>query len=293
MSSILITGASGQLGREFQALETAFPGLQFTFADRTALDVTDEPAVFNYFLHHSFDYCINCAAYTAVDKAESEPGAARRGNVDAPRWLAEGCARQNIPFIHYSTDYVYHNAENTPLLEGSPTTPRCVYAATKLEGEQAARASNPLTMIIRTSWVYSSFGHNFVKTMLRLGRERASLGVVYDQVGAPTYAHGLARATLDILSKVEKGEAPRELLSGIYNYSDEGACSWYDLALAIFEMANIPCQVLPIETRDYPLPALRPPYSLLNKAKIKDVWGVKLKHWRENLRACLETLGEL
>lgn len=291
MSNILITGSGGQLGQEFRALAASNPGFRFTFADRQVLDVTDEPAVFGYFLHHRFDYCINCAAYTAVDQAESEPDAARLGNVDAPRWLAEGCARQGIPFIHYSTDYVYHNAQNWPLQEGDPTTPRSVYAITKLEGEQAARASNPLTMVIRTSWVYSSFGRNFVKTMLKLGREREKLEVVYDQVGAPTFARGLAQATLDILSKVDKGEASRDLLSGIYNYSDEGVCSWYDFALAIFELAGAGCKVHPIETKDYPLPAHRPSYSVLNKAKIRDVWGIEIKHWRERLRECLAEMG--
>lgn len=292
MSSILVTGANGQLGREFQVLAERYAGFAFTFTNRQVLDVTDEPAVFQFFTHNRFDYCINCAAYTAVDRAESEPDAARLGNVDAARWLAEGCARQGIPLIHYSSDYVYHNAQNIPLQEGDATTPRSVYAITKLEGEQAVRASNPLTMILRTSWVYSSFGHNFVKTMLRLGRERESLGVVFDQVGSPTYAHGLAQATLDILTKVDKGEVPKELLSGIYHYSDEGVCSWYDFALAIFEIAGIDCKVLPIETKDYPLPAHRPPYSVLNKSKIKAVWGLELKHWRERLRECLGVIAK-
>ena len=281
---ILITGANGQLGREFRELERAHPAFRFTFTGREELDVTQEAAIRQYFAAHAFDYCINCAAYTAVDKAESEPDAAHKGNVDAPRWLAEACARQGIPLVHYSTDYVYHNQQNTPFKEGDSTTPQSVYARTKLAGEQAALAANPQTLIVRTSWVYSSFGHNFVKTMLRLGKERDELKVVFDQVGTPTYARGLARATLEMIREVEQGEVPRDRLKGIYHFSDEGVCSWYDFALAIFELAGIECRVLPIETKDFPTAALRPPYSVLNKGKIKEVFGLEIGHWREELR---------
>ena len=284
---ILITGANGQLGREFRELQGGFPAFRFTFTGREVLDVTQEKAIREYFAANKFDYCINCAAYTAVDKAESEPEAARLGNVDAPRWLAGACARQGIPLVHYSTDYVYHNQQNTPFKEEDTTTPQSVYARTKLAGEEAAQSANPQTVILRTSWVYSSFGHNFVKTMLRLGRERDRLNVVFDQVGTPTYARGLAHATLEMIRKVEEGEVPRDKLQGIYHYSDEGVCSWYDFALAIFELAGIDCKVAPIETKDFPTAAARPPYSVLNKGKIKEVFGLEIRHWREALRGMI------
>ncbi len=290
---LLITGANGQLGREFRELEQDYPAFRFTFAGREELDVTQEAAIREFFTQHTFDSCINCAAYTAVDKAESEPEAARRGNVDAPRWLAGACARQGIPLVHYSTDYVYHNQQNTPFREDDPTTPQSVYARTKLAGEQAAREANRQTLILRTSWVYSSVGHNFVKTMLRLGRERDELKVVFDQVGTPTYARGLARATLEMIRKVEAGEVARNKLQGVYHYSDEGVCSWYDFALAIFELAGIKCKVWPIETKDFPTAAARPPYSVLNKGKIKEVFGLEIGHWREALRGMLAKLNSL
>ena len=287
MSTILITGAGGQLGREFQALSERYPGFSFIFANQQLLDVTDESAVSRFFEQQVLHCCINCAAYTAVDQAEREPEAARQANTDAPRWLAQASAQQGIPLIHYSTDYVYHSAQNTPFKEEAPTSPRSVYARTKLAGEQAAMEANPLAMIIRTSWVYSRFGHNFVNTMLRLGRERDSLRVVFDQIGTPTYARGLAAATLDILVKAQAGEVPVQALGGIYHYSDEGVCSWYDFALAIFELAGIGCAVQPIETKDYPTPAPRPPFSVLNKAKIKTAFGLEILHWRQRLAEML------
>ena len=287
---IFITGANGQLGREFRELERAHPAFQFTFAAREELDVTQETAIRKFFATPAFDYCINCAAYTAVDKAESEPEAAQLGNVDAVRWLAEACARQGTSLVHYSTDYVYHNQQNTPFKEEDPTTPQSVYARTKLAGEQAARAANPKTLILRTSWVYSAFGHNFVKTMLRLGKEREELNVVFDQVGTPTYARDLAQATLEMIRKVEQGEVAHNKLQGIYHYSDEGVCSWYDFALAVFELAGISCKVLPIETKDFPTAAARPPYSVLNKRKIKAAFGLELQHWREGLREMMAIL---
>ncbi len=291
---LLITGANGQLGREFRELQRDYPGLRLIFTGREDLDVTQEQAIRKFFAAQTFDYCINCAAYTAVDKAESEPEAARLANVDATRWLAEACARQGIPLVHYSTDYVYHNRQNTPFKEDAPTSPQSVYARTKLAGEQAALAAHPQTLILRTSWVYSTFGHNFVKTMLRLGRERSELKVVFDQVGTPTCAHGLARATLEMIRKVEQGEVNSDRFQGIYHYSDEGVCSWYDFALAIFELAGIRCKVWPIETKDFPAAAARPPFSVLNKGKIKAVFGLELRHWREELGGMIGRLhGQL
>lgn len=221
-----------------------------------------------------------------MDKAESEPEQAHLVNVESVANLAEACKNVGASLIHFSSDYVYHNGQNTPLKETDATNPQSVYAKTKLEGEAAAGTA----MVIRTSWVYSSFGNNFVKTMLRLGKERPELRVVYDQIGAPTYARDLAKATLDILQKVEKGEVERSLLQGIYNYSNEGVTSWYDFAQAIFEINNIDCKVIPIETKDYPTPAARPPYSVLHKAKIKAAFGLEILHWREGLLKCLELL---
>ena len=287
MSTILITGAGGQLGQEFQALAPLYPSLRFIFAGQQTLDVTDGAAVARCFDQQALGGCINCAAYTAVDRAESEPEQAWRANAAAPQRLAQACAQQGIPLIHYSTDYVYHSEQNTPFKEEDPTTPRSVYARSKLSGELAALEANPLTMVIRTSWVYSRYGHNFVNTMLRLGRERDRLQVVFDQIGTPTHARGLAAATLDILAKVQTGKMPPQALHGIFHYSDEGVCSWYDFALAIFELAGIDCHVTPIETKDYPTPAPRPPFSVLNKAKIKAAFGIEIKHWHQQLAEML------
>ncbi len=237
-------------------------------------------------------WVINCAAYTAVDKAEIESRKARKINVFGTKYLAEACAELGIPLIHFSTDYVYHNRQNTPFLETDPVSPKGVYARTKLAGERAALRAQPLSMIIRTSWVYSNFGQNFVKTMLRLGSERATLKVVADQIGSPTYAPGLAEAVLSIIQKVESGEVPKESIAGIWHYSNEGVASWYDFAAAIFEIENILCQVRPIATKDYPTPAKRPPFSVLDKSKIKAAFGLEIPHWRESLRRCLALLHE-
>ncbi len=288
--TIVVTGAAGQIGQELQALAPIFSNYYFLFTNRDQLDITDKASVQRFFESNSIHYCINCAAYTSVDKAESEPEQARQINIEGVANLAEVCKIVDAPLIHFSSDYVYHNGQNTPLKESDSTNPQSVYARTKLEGEQAALAMGGNVMILRTSWVYSSFGNNFVKTMLRLGRERPELRVVYDQIGAPTYARDLAKAVLNIIQKVEEGEVDRVLLHSIYNYSSEGVTSWYDFAKAIFEIAHIACKVMPIETKDYPTPAARPPYSVLNKAKIKEVFGVEGAHWREELQSCLSLL---
>jgi dTDP-4-dehydrorhamnose reductase len=288
MARILVTGSNGQVGQELQVLASQFRDFQFLFTNRTELDITDKISIQRFFESNSIQYCINCAAYTAVDKAESEPEQAHLVNVKSVQYLAEACKNVGALLIHFSSDYVYHNGQNTPLKETDPTTPQSVYAKSKLEGEAAETAGTAL--ILRTSWVYSSFGHNFVKTMLRLGRERPELRVVYDQVGAPTHARDLAQAVLHIIQKVENGIIERSLLHGIYNYSNEGVTSWYDFAKAIFEIADIDCKVTPIETKDYPTPAQRPPYSVLNKNKMKEAFGVEIAHWRESLKTCLGLL---
>lgn len=285
---ILITGAKGQLGQCFQHLASDFPQMSFLFAASGDLDIGDRAAVQQYFRLHDIQYCINCAAYTAVDKAESEPKKARRINVSGAKNLAEACAARNIPMVHFSTDYVYHNKQNRPFQETDPVSPKGVYARTKLQGERAAQKAHPSgVMVIRTSWVYSEFGQNFLKTMLRLGAERPALSVVFDQIGTPTYAPDLAATVLFILDKTMRGALEPTALAGIWHYSNEGVCSWYDFAQAIFDIRQLPCQLQPIETKDFPTPAQRPPFSVLNKSKIKKQFGITIPHWRESLVRCL------
>jgi dTDP-4-dehydrorhamnose reductase len=289
MKQILITGASGQLGRAFARLASFYPQFSFHLADREVLDLSHLNTIASYFDQHHFDACINCGAYTAVDKAESDIELATLINTKAPEYVAKACARKNIPLIHYSTDYVYHNQQNTPFIETDATSPKGVYAQTKLAGSLAALAAHQQTMVIRTSWVYSPFGHNFVKTMLRLGRERDTLNIVFDQIGTPTYACDLAKATLDILNQtLVKDEV--EPLHGFFHYSNEGICSWYDFALAIFELTGIACQVHPIRSSEYPTPARRPAFSVLDKQKIKTTFQVSIPHWRASLAKCLDRI---
>ena len=291
---ILVTGGHGQLGQCFQQIAAQHPKHAFIFNDFQELDITDRKAVNHFFEARRTEkirWCINCAAYTAVDKAETEPERAKQINVVGAKNLAAACAVQGIPFIHISTDYVYHNQQNTPFQEGDPVRPKSVYARTKLDGDLAAALrANPLTMVIRTSWVYSEFGHNFVKTMLRLGAEKPTLNVVFDQIGTPTYAPDLADAIWQIILKVENMRIEPEAIAGVWHYSNEGVTSWYDFAQAIMEIKNLPCRVMPIETKDFPTPAQRPPFSVLNKGKIKAAFGLDIPHWRESLKRCLAEL---
>lgn len=270
-------------------LAPKFPEFDFTFVDIAELDITDSEAVNDFFAEGKFRYCLNCAAYTAVDKAESEQSLAWKVNAKGVKFLAEACKENETNLVQLSTDYVYHNtSQNTPFKEFDQTSPQGIYAQTKLEGDEFASSCGG--MVIRTSWVYSSFGDNFVKTMLRLGRERDELGIIFDQIGTPTYARDLAQAMLEILQKVENEEVGRKMFSGVYHYSNEGVTSWYDFAKAIFDIKKIEVKVNPIETKDYPMPAKRPPFSLLNKAKIKSTFGLGIPHWRESLANCLELL---
>ena len=243
-----------------------------------------------FFEQNHINWCVNCAAYTAVDKAENEPEKAARINTQGAELLARACARNGVPLIHLSTDYVYHNQQNTPFREDDPVSPKSVYAHSKLAGDLAA-LQYPFSMIIRTSWVYSEFGNNFVKTILRLGGERSDLNVVFDQIGTPTYAPDLAAAILSVIEKVENKEVALHTIGGIWHYSNEGVTSWYDFAKAIFDIRNIPCRVHPIETKDFPTPAQRPPFSLLNKAKIKTTFGLEIPYWRDSLLKCLRKSG--
>lgn len=292
MVKILVTGANGQVGNELQHLAAAIPEWEFVFTDYQELDITDKSAVLDFFNQHQFSYCLNCAAYTAVDKAESEPDRAMLLNVTGVEHLAAACAQHGAFFIQLSTDYVYHNAQNTPFKEDDAVKPQSVYARTKYGGDLAALSLNPASMVIRTSWVYSSFGHNFVKTMLRLGKERPELGIIFDQIGTPTYARDLAAVMLKTIDSLEQGQVERQTMTGVFHYSNEGVTSWYDFALAIFEMRGISCHVKPIETKDYPTPATRPPFSLLNKGKIKAALKIEIPHWRESLKACLHLIED-
>jgi dTDP-4-dehydrorhamnose reductase len=285
---ILVTGANGQLCQCFRQLAAQWPQYRFDFLGASDLDVSDRKAVAEYFACQKPRWAINCAAYTAVDKAESEPELAHKANVLGPRNLALACAAHRVPLIHFSTDYVYHSRQNTPFREGDRVSPKGVYARTKLAGERAAvKACPDLTMIVRTSWLYSEHGHNFVKTMLRLGSERPELRVVADQIGSPTYAPDLAAAVLQIVRMVESGKVPPTAIAGIWHYANEGVASWYDFAQAIFDIRQVNCKVVPISTSDYPTPAPRPAFSVLDKSKIKLAFGVEVPYWRDSLRRCL------
>ncbi len=285
MSSILVTGANGQLGSELHTLSGSYPQHDFTFADRNTLDLSNLCKLEDYFDDKTFDVIINCAAYTAVDKAESDEELANTINHRAVSLLAKIAKKNSIALIHISTDYVFNGQNYRPYIETDPTDPQGVYGRTKRDGENAIVNIAPKnTIIIRTSWVYSSFGNNFVKTMLRLGKERDSLGVIFDQIGTPTYAHDLAKAILDILPQINN------TMPEIYHYSNEGAISWYDFAQAIFELSNIQCHLNPITTDQYPTPAKRPHYSLLNKAKIKQEYNLTIPYWKDSLKECLKEI---
>jgi dTDP-4-dehydrorhamnose reductase len=286
--SILVTGRNGQLGNELHKLSILNKDYTFTFTGRSALDLGNTENIRTYFIDKTFDVIINCAAYTAVDKAESEQALARAINTTALDTLARIAKEKAISLIHISTDYVFDGENYKPYVETDPTHPQGTYGQTKLDGEQAMLAINPAnSIIIRTSWVYSSFGSNFVKTMLRLGKERDELGVVYDQVGTPTSARDLAQA---ILSIIQHPILNSQNVTEIYHFSNEGVCSWYDFAKAIFEVSDIACTVKPIETIDYPTPAKRPHYSLLNKSKIKRTFDISIPYWKDSLQQCLEVL---
>ena len=284
---ILVTGANGQLGRELQAIALVFPQFDFSFHDRNTLNIDDPAKVTATIALEQPAWCINCAAYTAVDKAETEKDKAFHINATAVGKLAAACRDTGTRLIHISTDYVFDGLSATALKEGDPTGPISVYGASKLEGEHQALQHYPEgTVIIRTSWVYSEFGNNFVRTMLRLMKERPSINVVSDQVGSPTYAADLASAILQIVT------AP-SFVPGIYHYSNEGEISWYEFALAIRELTGSSCEVNPIPTAQYPTPARRPPYSLLDKGRIKAVYGMAIPGWRQSLITCLQRLDVL
>ena len=283
LRNILITGANGQLGNEMRLVAATDTAREYHFTDVAELDICDQDAVERFVAEHAIDCIVNCAAYTNVNKAEEDVALCDKLNHLAPANLARVAARHGAALIHVSTDYVFNGQHYIPYKEDDDTCPNSVYGATKLAGEQAILALCPDTVIIRTAWLYSTFGNNFVKTMLRLGSERASLGVVFDQIGTPTYARDLARAIQCI---VDKGIVP-----GIYHYSNEGVCSWYDFTKAIFELGGITtCALKPLHTDEYPTPAARPHYSVLDKTKIKQTYDVEVPYWMDSLRECLEQL---
>ncbi|MFZ2899725.1 MAG: dTDP-4-dehydrorhamnose reductase [Saprospiraceae bacterium] len=291
MPTLLVTGANGQLGQALRHLSRQWPQWTFLFTDREELDITDGAAVEAYFGSQPIDFCINAAGYTAVDRAEQEPEMAHAINVEGTELLARACAFHQAALIHVSTDYVYHSSQNTPFEEDDPVMPQNVYARTKREGEVAALQHCPRALVLRTSWVYSPFGANFLLTMLRLGRQRPELRVVYDQVGTPTSAFDLAGAILHITDAILSGKVEEGRWTGIFNYSPEGVTSWFDFAVAILKKAGISTPVRPIRTIDYPTPAARPPYSVMAKEKIKTVFGLSIPHWEEGLDECMEWLA--
>lgn len=287
MSQVLVTGAGGQLGRELKKIRNRFRQI-YTFTDIEELDISNLSALQSYLAEHPAEYIINCAAYTDVDGAESEPDQARRMNRDTVVNLKQ-CLEEHpkTRIIHISTDYVFRGDVNRPLREDDRPDPLSIYGKTKLEGEQVLQG-HPRALIIRTSWLFSVFGKNFVKGMINRMDQRSDLRVVYDQVGTPTYAEDLARAIMQIISDVDAEELP--FIPGIFNYSNEGVCSWYDLAVEICRLINCKGNVFPVESRDYPTPAPRPAYSVLNKTRIKEVYGVEIPYWRESLEKCIKNL---
>ena len=285
---ILITGANGQLGNEIKVLSAKLPNWQFLFTDVEELNITDENAVNNFFKGTQPDYIVNCAAYTAVDMAESDLESAKKINALAPKILANHAKKADAKFIHISTDYVFDGDTFTPYSEESKVNPKSVYGETKLLGEQNCLNQNAQSVIIRTSWLYSGFGNNFVKTMLRLGKERGQLNVVFDQVGTPTYAADLADAIISIIGLSEKNK--EKFVPGIYHYSNEGVASWYDFAKAIFEISGVKCNVSPVLSDQFPTPAKRPGYSVLNKSKIKNTFDLNIPYWRDSLKNCLDKI---
>jgi len=282
---ILITGSNGQLGSEIRELQPAFAHYEFLYTDLDELDITDVTEVNRYFELQSPDVVINCAAYTAVDKAETDEGTAFLVNALAPGILARAAADSGAFMVHISTDYVYDGTNFRPYIETDGINPVSVYAKSKAAGEKAVQQAGGKAIIIRTSWLYSAFGNNFIKTMMKYGKERDSLNVVFDQTGTPTYARDLARTILDILP-LAMTAADIE----VYHYSNEGVASWYDFAKAIHELTSIICQVNPIPTKDYPLPAERPFYSVLDKSKIKKKFPIEIPYWRDSLRHCIGRL---
>lgn len=284
---ILVTGADGQLGSEFRHIDTDYPQYSFVFTNRESLDITSKESIEKCFSENQPDLLINCAAYTNVDKAEEDSDSANKINAVAPNLLANICQKLDCIFIHFSSDYVYHNEVDHPLKESDQVNPRGIYAKTKLEGERNILDSCHKSVIVRTSWVYSSFGKNFVKTMLKLGQQKDELTIVNDQIGTPTYARDIAVMTLSIIPQVT---SPIFKDFGVYNFSNMGMTNWMEFAKKIFELEEIKCEVYPTTTLEYGAPAERPLWSVLSKEKIKSVFGINIPTWEDSLIKCLEEL---
>lgn len=287
MISVLVTGANGQLGSELHELinYNSLSDCRFIFTDINTLDITDKILIEDFIKNNNINLILNCAAYTAVDKAETETDKATLINTIAPSYLAEAAEKNNAKLIHISTDYVFDGTSSIPYKEDDFTNPKSAYGLTKLGGESAILNLLPESIIIRTSWLYSAFGNNFVKTILKYGKERGELNVVCDQVGSPTYAYDLAKVIVKIIES--SYTVPSGFKPGIYHYTNEGVCSWYDFAKEILSLSGISCIVNPIETKDYPLPAKRPSYSIFNKSKIKSSFNITIPYWKDSLRECI------
>lgn len=281
--NILITGANGQLGSEIKKIHDQYSQHRFFFTDVEELDITNDTQVSDYLTTHQIEVVINCAAYTAVDKAEEDEANAKLLNGSAPEILANAVKEKGGKLIHVSTDYVFNGKTYIPYKEDDETSPETSYGRTKLTGEKRIIEQNTDAFIVRTAWLYSEYGKNFVKTMLRLGREKNDIGVIFDQVGSPTYALDLAETLLKLVDRRTKGTT-------LYHYSNEGVCSWYDLAVEIMNHKNYDCRVNALGTHEYPTPAKRPPYSVLDKSKIKQELSIDIPHWRESLIKCLDNL---
>ena len=281
--NILITGCNGQLGNEMQLLEASHPQHTYFNTDVAELDITNQDAIEAFVEDHQIDGIVNCAAYTAVDQAEENEELCTRLNAEAPAYLSAAIGKRGGWMIQISTDYVFDGTQHTPYTEEADTCPNSVYGKTKLVGELNVQKFCEQSMIIRTAWLYSTFGNNFVKTMIRLGKEKPELGVIFDQVGTPTYARDLAVA---IFAAIEQGIVP-----GVYHFSNEGVISWYDFTKAIHRIAGITtCHVRPLHTAEYPTPANRPHYSVLDKTKIKNIYGIEIPYWEDSLAECINSL---
>lgn len=283
LPTILVTGGNGQLANEIRELSSGFPAFKFLFTSREELPIEDKEAVESFFQDQSIQYCINCAAYTAVDKAENEIEKAFLINAEAVGNLATICKNHGAKFIHISTDYVYDGTKGEPLKETDDVGPINIYGRSKLKGEELALENNPASIVIRTSWVYSSFGANFVKTMLRLFPVKEQLNVVSDQVGSPTYAADLAEVIMQFVQKMETGQS----FSGIYNYSNSGITNWYQFASAIRELSKSNCKILPVSSSAYITPAKRPLYSVMDTSKVKATLKIDIPFWKDSLKRCL------
>lgn len=287
MATILVTGSEGQLGNELRLLSKNYYGYDFSFADIKELDLTNVDRTRDYIRSLSPDWIINCAAYNLVDKAEIDSESAMLVNSEAVNNIAAAIRGTDCRFIHVSTDYVYEGTGNTPYNEESPVNPLSAYGRSKLAGERNALL-HPSSMVIRTSWLYSSFGKNFVKTILRLAKEKESIPVVFDQAGTPTYAADLAGAIMTIVAGVIRNQFAFK--AGVYNYSNEGVCSWFDFAYEIAKQAKLECRIDPILSKDFPQAAKRPTYSVMDKSKIRENFGVQIPYWRDSLEICMKLI---